>query len=135
VVSKSRRSSRHALPAPRSGARNRPDEFVSGLCHGKLCGVLRNLQSSPWERPHLHSEMIEVAKLLCALRTPLTFVAVRHRITRNAALVYSLYIRQVRSPLTNSQVANILLEVRRSRTALDACHQSQDVERGRRETR
>jgi hypothetical protein len=76
VVSKSRRSSRHARPALRSGARNRPDEFVSGLRHGKLCGVLRNLQAYPWKDLISHSEMIEVAKLLCDLRTPLTFVAV-----------------------------------------------------------
>jgi hypothetical protein len=62
--------------ALRSGARNRPDEFVSGLRHGKLCGVLRNLQAYPWKDLISHSEMIEVAKLLCTLRTPLTFVAV-----------------------------------------------------------
>ena len=40
-------------PAPGSGTRNRPEEFVSGLRHGKLFGLLRNLQSYPWERPRI----------------------------------------------------------------------------------
>jgi hypothetical protein len=58
-----------------------------------------------------------------------------HRMQLNRFALYSPLKEPLKEPLTNSQVANILWEVRRSRTPLDAYYQSQDVERGRRETR
>jgi hypothetical protein len=84
--------------------------YVMGNCSA-CCATCNHIRGKDFIS---RSEMIEVAKLLCALRIPLTFIAVAAQGNPERNSCISLYIRHVRSPLTNSQVATVTGRTRRA---------------------